>query len=146
MQIVKDKESEQQIRDWKLGRRTKFSRGHRGNVVQQLDPTQANEAFIARNRKHLLTMLDVVLFCVRQEIPLRGSDESKNSSNKGNFLETFDLLQKYSQDVKERFESLPQHAKMTHRDIQNDLLFGVMSLATEGLQKPEFSSGQSNSP
>lgn len=113
------KDSEQQMRDWKLGQKSDVSRGYRGNIAQQLDPTQVNEAFLARNRKHLMTMLDILLFCGRQEILLRGSDESQDSANKGNFLETFDLLQKYSQDVKERFESLPENAKMTHHDIQN---------------------------
>ena len=93
-----------------------------GNVQQMLDPKQVDEAFVERNRAHLLTMLDIVLFCAKQEIPLRGSDESKYSKNKGNFLELNQLLQKYSPDMKKRFDALPANSKMINHEIQNDLL------------------------
>ena len=78
------------------------------------------EAFVERNRTHLLTMLDIVLFCAKQEISW--SDESKYSQNKENFLEVNELLQKYSPDAKKKFDALPANSKMINHGIQNDLL------------------------
>ena len=58
-----------------------------GTIEKQLDPNFQNEKFIDDNRKHLMTVLDVISFCAKQEIPLRRDDESNQSLNKGNFLE-----------------------------------------------------------
>lgn len=39
------------------------------------------------NQEFLATIVDALLFLARQNIALRGHDESGTSSNKGNFLE-----------------------------------------------------------
>ena len=93
-----------------------------GTVDKQLDPNFRNEKFIDDNRKHLMTVLDVIVFCAKQEIPLRGDDESDQSLNKGNFLEMIEFLGKYDSNVTKRIESLPGNAKMLSPDIQNDCL------------------------
>ena len=46
-----------------------------GTIDKQLDPNFRNEKFINDNRKHLMTVLEVITFCAKQEIPLRGDDE-----------------------------------------------------------------------
>ena len=109
------KDNVQKCSDWTFSQK-------RGNVQQLLDPEQVNDVCVERNKAHLLTMLDVAMFCAKQELPLRGSDESIDSSNKGNFLELFEMLKKYSPEVKKRFDALPANAKMIHHTIQNDLL------------------------
>ena len=38
------------------------------------------------------TMLKIALLCARQDLALRGHDESENSENKGNFKEILALL------------------------------------------------------
>ena len=38
-----------------------------------------------------MTVLDVIVFCAKQEISLRGDDESDQSLNKGNFLEMIEF-------------------------------------------------------
>ncbi|KAI6646225.1 Zinc finger MYM-type protein 1-like [Oopsacas minuta] len=99
-----------------------------GTVDKQLDPNFRNEKFIDDNRKHLMTVLDIITFCVKQDIPLRGDDESDQSLNKGNFLEILELLGKYDSNVTKRIESLPGNAKMLSPDIQNDLLTSLASV------------------
>ena len=57
------------------------------------------------------SVLDVISFCAKQEIPLR-DDESNQSLNKGNFLEMIEFLGKYDSNVTNRIENLPGNAKM----------------------------------
>ena len=102
-----------------------------GTVDKQLDPNFRNEKFINDNRKHLMTVLDVITFCAKQEIPLRGDDESDHSLNKENFLEMIEFLGKYDSNVTKRIESLPGNAKMLSPDIQNDLLTSLASVLLE---------------
>ena len=85
---------------------------NRGMFSNCLTRGQVNDATVERNKAHILTVLDLALFCARQELPLRGSDESHDSTNKGNFLEVLELLKKYSPEVKRRFDALPANAKM----------------------------------
>ena len=48
-------------------------------VDKQLDPNFQNEKFINDNREHLMTILDAIIYCAKQEIPLRANDESDTS-------------------------------------------------------------------
>ena len=48
--------------------------------------------FIKRNRDHLKVILDIVLFCVKQDIPLHGHSDPLN---KGNFTQLFKFMCKY---------------------------------------------------
>lgn len=50
---------------------------------------------VAENREILKVIIDALLFTARQNIVLRGHDESNNSMNKGNFLELLKLLSKH---------------------------------------------------
>lgn len=99
-----------------------------GTVDQQLDPHFQNEKFVNDNRQHLMTIIDVILFCAKQEIPLRADDESDVSRNKGNFLELLDFLAKYDDNVMRRMKTLPNNAKMRSPEIQNDLLQSTTSV------------------
>ena len=65
-----------------------------------------------------MTVLDVVIFCAKQEIPLPGDDESDQSLNKGNFLEMIEFLGKYDSNV-------------TISDFQNDLLTSLALVLLE---------------
>ena len=106
-----------------------------GTVDKQLDPNFRNENFVDDNRKHLMTssliVFDVIVFCARQEIPLRGDDESDQSLNKGNFFEMIEFLGKYDSNVTKRIEILPRNAKMLSPDIQNDLLTSLALVLLE---------------
>jgi len=50
---------------------------------------------IAENRQVVKIIIDAIIYTARQNIALRGHDESRKSLNKGNFLELVDLLANY---------------------------------------------------
>ena len=78
----------------------------------------------------LLSVVEVIKFLCKQNLPLRGHRENSNSGNQRNFLETLTLLAKYNAVVKEHFSVIQLSSKgMTMYllpTIQNELieLFG----------------------
>lgn len=50
-------------------------------------------------RVRLFAMIDCIRFLLRQVLPLREDDESKESANKGNFLELLQFLVDHNEDV-----------------------------------------------
>ena len=77
---------------------------------------------VTLHHKHIMTVLDIILFLAQQELAFRGDDESTDSLNRGNFLELFDFICKYYPAVKEMFDKLPANSKLISPDIQNELL------------------------
>ncbi len=100
----------------------------RGTVFDQLMRDKVNASFVERNREHIKVVLDVVLFCAKQDIQLRGHRESEEALNRGNFLELFRLLSNYDTEIQTRLDQLPKNATMMSSDIQNDLLEAAASL------------------
>ena len=47
-------------------------------------------------REILRSVVEVIKFLCKQNLPLRGHREDSNSRNQGNFLETLKLLAKYN--------------------------------------------------
>ncbi|KAI6658671.1 Zinc finger MYM-type protein 1-like [Oopsacas minuta] len=79
--------------------------------------------------KEIVTMskpLRRFLLCAKQEIALRGHDETGETLNTGNLGSLLTFIGKHGQIVGERIKEGPQSAKYTSREIQNELL-GVMS-------------------
>ena len=72
------------------------------------------------DKKHLMTLLEVLFFCAQKEISLCSDDEKDESLNCGN-LDNF-LLSQYNPCIREGLRSLPENAKMLTPDIQNELL------------------------
>ena len=68
------------------------------------------------------TLSKITVLCARQNIPLRGHDESSGSNNKGNYIEILELLLSLVPELSAQFRSLPDNAKYTSKVIQNDLL------------------------
>ena len=52
-------------------------------------------------RKILHSVVEVIQFPCKQNLPLCGHREDSNSRNQGNFLETLKLLAKYNAVIKE---------------------------------------------
>ena len=77
---------------------------------------------IQENRKYLQTMLKIALLCARQDLALRGHDESQNSENKGTFKEILALLAFENPTLKHQLENAPSNAEYISKEIQNDLL------------------------
>ncbi|XP_058217411.1 uncharacterized protein LOC131328486 [Rhododendron vialii] len=58
-----------------------------------------------------------------QEKPFRGHDESEDSSDRGNFLELLQSLADHNEDIKKvMLENTPKNHKLTHHDIQKDVV------------------------
>lgn len=104
------------------------SSSERGTVLHQIHNVEGD--IIQRNRAHIKVILDVLLTCAKQEIPLRGNRENPDdeSTNVGNFLEMIKLLCRHSPEIQTRMETIPANAKMLSHDIQNELLDAAATL------------------
>ena len=80
------------------------------------------ETTIANNQHYIKTIAEILLFCSRQEIGIRGHREDKSSRNRGNFLELLDLVAKHDTIIQQKITNTPQNATYTSPQIQNDLL------------------------
>jgi len=69
-----------------------------GSIATIID-TKYKES-VKKNRQYITILLDNLLFCCRQGIPIRGHDESIESSNKGNFIELLHQVAKYNNVLK----------------------------------------------
>ena len=48
-----------------------------------------------KNRYHIKTLIELIIFCGRQEIALRGHDESDEPEHRGNFLEIIEIINRH---------------------------------------------------
>ena len=86
------------------------------------------ETTLANNRHYIKTIAEILLFCSRQEIGIRGHREDKSSMNRGNFLELVDLVAKHDTVVQQKIANAPQNATYLSPQIQNDLLHIMASI------------------
>ena len=74
----------------------------------------------------LETVVDVILFLSKQNLPFRGHREAFDSSNQGNFLETVKFQAKYSPVLSKHLSDIRISIKMTTTylfpTIQNELV------------------------
>lgn len=61
-----------------------------GTVLNQL--FQGDQTFVEKNREHMKVVIDIVMFCGKQGIALRGHRVNEKALNKGSFLELFSLI------------------------------------------------------
>ena len=75
---------------------------------------------------HFKSVVDVILFLSKQNLPFRGHREVFESSNQGNFSETVKLLAKYSPILSRHLSDIRISKKMTTTylspTIQNELV------------------------
>ena len=88
----------------------------------------ARSVTISQNRHYIKTIAEVLLFCSRQEIALRGHRENNDSLNKGNFLELLHLVANHDPVVKHRLENGPKNAMYTSPEMQNSILHIMASI------------------
>ncbi|XP_062521025.1 zinc finger MYM-type protein 1-like [Corticium candelabrum] len=89
----------------------------RGSVMQQL--STAYQTQVELNRRNLRKIFEVIFLMGRQNIPLRGHDESKDSHNRGNLLEFLEYLSRYCPDLKRHLEG---NFHYVSPKSQNDML------------------------
>ena len=83
---------------------------------------EEDERVVLSNRHYLKCLAEVILLCAKQNLALRGHDESKESSNPGNFLAVFELLARHDHELFKRIETLPGNVSYKSPEIQNALI------------------------
>lgn len=89
---------------------------------------------VKKNRAILKRMIDAVCFLAKQELPLRGHDESSTSINRGNYLELLELIRLYDPILDNHLKESTVF-RGTSSAIQNDLIASVGSLITDKLKE-----------
>lgn len=88
-----------------------------GSVVTKLANT--HKLIVAENWKYAEKVTEALLFLAKQGLAIRGHDESKDSVNRGNFLELCSLLGRFDCNFDTR---LNKSLNLTSHETQNDLL------------------------
>ena len=81
----------------------------------------------------MISLLEVLMLCCRQEISFRGHRESSDSANRGNFLEIMSLLAKHGPVIKHKLSDGPRNALYTSADIQKQLLNTMACMLRESI-------------
>ena len=83
-----------------------------------------NQAQYHRNIMLLEKIIDAVILCGKQNIPLRGhrDDSTSDSSNKGNFLAILQLLAKHDEHLCSHLQTAKKNALYTSKTIQNEVI------------------------
>ena len=108
---------------------------------------------INENRQHILFLLKITLYLGKQGLPFRENNESRNSKNRGNFLELFNvfceanmkerLASRYGHNTSPKYQSnlISSIAKCTRQKILNKInplgLFTIMVDETKDKSKKE---------
>lgn len=111
----------------------------RGSVVEQV--VSHKVTVTAEHREYVKYLAKIALFCARQNVGLRGHDESDDSPNRGNFLELLDLIATLSSEFARLREKTPNSAQYTSPPYQNALLEAAAKVARETLVKEVKRSG-----
>ena len=77
-----------------------------------------SKTFIKRIGDYLKVVLDIVLFCARQDFPLCVHRENADAVNKGNFVDMF----KYDPRIPNCPEQLPRNWTLMSLNVQNEQL------------------------
>ena len=90
------------------------------SIADRIDSSRRIQ--IENNRHYLRNVAEVLLVCGRQDLALRGHNESPSSSNRGNFLEILNLVANHDGIIEERIKRGPRNATYTSSGIQNTIL------------------------
>ena len=96
------------------------------NPLQYIEKIVKKQTFqqVARNWLQLKVSIEAVRWLTCQACAFRGNDESRNSSNRSNFLELIKFLSSYNDEVCEVvLDNAPQNASYVSPRIQKEILF-----------------------
>lgn len=111
--------------DWKNLKRTienhessidhiqaEISRGlYTKNARLDITLLQSANSHVASNREIVRAVIEVLIYCARQNVSLRGHDEKITSHNQGNFLELMKLISKYHPSVNTHLDKINKMTK-----------------------------------
>jgi len=89
---------------------------------------------VKKNRAILKRMIDAMCFLAKQELPLRGHDESSTSINKGNYLELLELIRQYDPILDNHLKESTVF-RGTSSAIQNNIIASLGTLITNRLKE-----------
>ncbi|XP_024039563.1 zinc finger MYM-type protein 1 [Citrus clementina] len=71
----------------------------------------------------MITTIDCIRFLLKQGLAFHGHDESKDSSNRGNFLELLRFLTDHNEDINVvTFDNAPGNLQMTSNEIKKEIV------------------------
>ena len=70
----------------------------------------------------LNAIVDCIRFLLCWGLAFRDHNESRSSSDKGNFLELLQFLGDHNESINEVLQTIPKNCKLTHSDIQKDIV------------------------
>ncbi|KAK1894454.1 Gamma-aminobutyric acid receptor subunit rho-2 [Dissostichus eleginoides] len=105
----------------------------------QLDEQRRREMImhnekVNKNREILKRLIHCVIFLGKQELPFRGHDESRESANRGNYLELLTFLAEYDPDLHYHLSTSKVFIG-TSSQIQNDLISAVAEVMGETIKE-----------
>ena len=92
----------------------------KGSVLQQLSSEYSN--LVSLNRYYIKVIAEIILFCATHELPLRGHNESSDSSCKGVFLDMVEYTARHDKDFSSKMKQIPKNATYLSAEIQNEML------------------------
>ncbi|XP_030750580.1 zinc finger MYM-type protein 1 isoform X1 [Sitophilus oryzae] len=101
--------------------------------LEIINHRQHNE-LVDKNRQILKRLIDVVCFLGEHELGFRGHDETRASSNTGNFLDLLSLMAKYDDCLKNHLEQSNVFRGNSNR-IQNDLISAVSTVILKKIKQ-----------
>ena len=93
------------------------------SIANQLE--RGRKRVIQENCQYVMHLLEVILCCAQQGVPLRGHrevDHDDDSINVGNFLNFIKLHSRYIELLQNRMRSGPKNATLLSHDYQNSML------------------------
>ena len=92
-------------------------------VMQLMD--KANTEMKKANNAYIKNLAEIILFCGRQEIALRGDNETEHSLNRGNFLELVNVIARHDSKFAERLAQVSGNATYLSPQIQNEIVVAI---------------------
>ena len=102
------------------------------NTGYQIAIARHNEK-VVKNRETLSKLVDVIKFCGKFELPLRGHDESSDSLNPGVFRGLVDLVSQFDSALKSHLESNSLF-KGISKTVQNDILSAILLVCKQEIE------------
>ncbi|KAL4614535.1 hypothetical protein ACB092_07G060200 [Castanea dentata] len=83
----------------------------------------------------LNAIVDCIIFLLCQGLAFHGYDKSQGSSDKENFLELLQFLGDHNESINEVLEKVPKNCKLTHHEIQKDIVNAIAREASRATIK-----------
>ncbi|XP_019896449.1 uncharacterized protein LOC105029183 isoform X1 [Esox lucius] len=96
--------------------------------------TELHNEKVKKNREILKRLIDCVIFLGVQELSFRGQDESKESTNRGNFVELISFLAEHDKDLHYHLSTNEVFTE-TSGSIQNHLISAVAEVMGEEIKR-----------